>query len=254
MSTLTLAAHTVVFTASTLEELHDQICKYAVKVGLADAVEEAPEPMATPIPVVAKPSPFIGECGELLWITEDKVTMWLEEVPTLSQTAFQTTCGRIISLLKTHPAELAALARQMAAKNSYGAPAELVAEYIYTRWMIHVADCVDHDLSILKLQLKNANAEEYIPGFTGGRVSDLALRKQFVEFPEDLFLKRLVQLAVKLIKEHGWKAPANYNLNGTEFQKLAIDASKVKIDGAPVPSSGFGSLDTYKLQEALKVQ
>lgn len=277
MSTLTLAAHTVVFTGATLEELHDQICKYAVKVGLADAVEEAPEPMATPIPQpapqptpapMATPTPveqltpppawaggpvgeqeFVGSDGHLLWCAPLDFERWCNQLVeihnvTAKSESLKFAYTQIQKALVTTPPQLVAKAKELAAQHSYGAPEYLVAEYHYNRWMIAQEETVKGMVSYLKTLVgKNDGLHYEIE-----EMVDPDLRKG------NFFKKRLFQLAIKLIKEHGWKGPNRWNLGGTEFQKMAIDASKVKLNGYRVITSGCGSLDTYKLQEALKAQ
>ncbi len=268
MSTLTFAAHTVVFTGATLEELHDQICKYAVKVGLASeeavpapAPAPAPVPMATPIPVEPTLTPppawaggpvgeqeFVGSDGHLLWCAPLDFERWcngLVEIHNLTANLEQIkyAYSRLQMALVMMPPKLVTKAKELAAANSYGAPEYLVAEYHYNRWMIAQEENVKQMVNYLKrLVGKNEGLHYEIE-----ELVDPDLRKS-----TSFFQKRLFQLAIKLIKEHGWKGPNRWNLAGTEFQKMAIDASKAKLDGRPVPTCGFGSLDTYKLQEALK--
>jgi hypothetical protein len=142
------------------------------------------------------------------------------------------------------PPKLAAKAKELAAERSYGAPEYLVAEYHYNRWMIAREEHVVRLLYRMKsLVPKNDGLHCQIE-----EMIDPDLRNG------NFFKKRLFQLAIKLIMEHGWKGPNRFNLAGTEFQKVAIDASKAKIAGCNYALTTGGSLDTYKLQEALKTQ
>jgi hypothetical protein len=269
MSTLSLAAHTVVFTGATLEELHDQICKYVVKVGLADEVKPtppaptpAPASMATPIPAEPSLTPppawaggpigeqeFVGSDGHLLWCKPDEFVRWcntLTEVFNVTSNLrwVKDTYNLIVEALVTMPPKLATKAKELASQRSYGAPEYLVAEYHYNRWMIAREEYVIRLLHRMKsLVPKNDGLHCQIE-----EMVDPDLRKG------NFFKKRLFQLAIKLIKEHGWKGPTNWNLAGTEFQKVAIDASKVKIDGCNYALTTGGSLDTIKLAYALKTQ
>ncbi len=240
MSTLSLAAHTVVFSGATLEELHDQICKYAVKVGLADTVEEVTAAVAAP---VAAPKPeFFGVDGSLLGMKPVDFGNWASTITTPNHADIQRCYYVIQEALTTMPPFLAAKALELAAKNSYGAPTHLVAEYHYNRWMLEQEETVTTRLYMLKsLVPKDQNLYKQIELM----VDHSLLKGTF-------FSDRLFALAVKLVKEHGWKGPTNYSLAGTEFQKVAMDASKVKLDGRSVPTSGHGSLNTHMLDKALK--
>ena len=262
----TLITHTVVFTGATLEQLHDQICKYAVKVGLA--VEEAPapapapepepapettEPLLTPPPAWAggpvSEQEFVGSDGHLLWCAPLDFERWTDMLTesynvTTNLRWIQNSYAALQEALVTMPPKLAAKAAELAAKHSYGAPEHLVAEYHYNRWMIYQEETVSRHLYRMKsLVPKDQGLYTQIED-----IVDSDLRQG------SFFRDRLFALAFKLIKEHGWKGPTNYNLAGTEFQKVAMDASKVKIDGCSVSTSGHGSLDTYSLSENLKAQ
>ncbi len=247
MSTLTFAAHTVVFTGATLEELHDQICKYVVKAGLA--AEEAPVAVE-PKPVIAPEPDFVGSDGRLLIKSEAEFAHWLTMLtasyPVAANLHHIKQCYALMKeALVTMPPLLAAAAKELAAKHSYGAPEHLVAEYHYNRWMIAQEELAAR----MRFRMQGLVKSDRVLNTQIDEIVDPILRLQECNF----FRNRLQSLAVKLIKEHGWKGPTNYNLAGTEFQKAAIDASKVRVGGCYTLKPQF-SLHSHKLTEALKAQ
>jgi hypothetical protein len=193
--------------------------------------------MATPVPTTA--TPFIGECGELF--TGD-LERWIADLTTQlcreSQVHYvRNTCTRIHRDLTKTPAKLAALAREQAAKNSYGAPVEEAARYIYDRWMA----AIEADIA-----------------FAICCVCDVLCDSSKVKVPFNhcfqhcnLFKELLLALAVVLVKEHGWKGPksAKAGLGGTTFQRVAIDCKDIQLDGEELASPM--SLSSGALWDAL---
>ncbi len=175
--------------------------------------------------IVTSSTPFIGEQGELLNdVTDTKI---------LNDPVYKS----LRESLLNNPPKLAAAARLQAAKNSYGGDPELVALYIYYRWMIPQMEYVCSRISYLRkitphpLSLLHPS----IHGFT-------------------LFNDKIQELAILLVKS-GWLPPIAtgtcYHLKGTQFQKIAIDCRKILIDGHTPSTSGHGSVDAYRLYKSL---
>lgn len=172
------------------------------------------EPKPVPIKAFAEPKLFVGERGELLKkdLSTAEFFAWAQSTTLDDENENWTAAGcnrRIKRCLKELPPLVAAAARGFAKTHKYGtAPDELVAEYLYYRWMSalemeagHAADC------IARLH-PSAPMADYIQPEVQRR---------------ELFTKLRYDLTTKLIKEHGWKRPGR-NFGGTEVQQIAIDS------------------------------
>lgn len=214
----------------------------------ASNVVETTTPMATPIPASVKTPatypttfPFIGECGELFtgdlerWIADLTSELCRE-----SQAPYvRNTCTRIHRDLTQTPAKLAALAREQASKNSYGAPVEEAARYIYYRWMAAIEADIKYVVYCICDVLCNSTKHTELEPFN----------LCFQRF--NLFEEALLKQAVVLVKEYGWKGPksAKAGLGGTTFQRVAIDCKGIKLYGEELESPM--SLSSGALWEAL---
>lgn len=249
MSTLTLAPITVIFTGATMDEVHGQIAKYCVNNGITENVtpSSAPASVSVPTPVnIAFPESFIGERGELLKkdLTTPELTAWLKVKSTGDESKNWTIAGanrRIRLYLKELPPKLATAAREFARSNTYGyAPPHLIAEYVYCRWMS-------------AMERGAAVAVPYV------RCTDDFAIDDYIEpaiYRGELFTEKRLELAAKLIKEHGWKLPEGNSLANTEFQRIAIDCKKVNMpDGTNVEKTLWvipEPMDLSKLRNMMK--
>ncbi len=206
MSTLALAPCTLIFTGADLASVHEQIAKYYIEKGLADAVEEAPAPAPTP-------ALFPYELGIVKAMTQ-------EDLPAAAWPAY---C-KLRDYGNSVPAKIAAIARELAAKH-FPAQQELAAEYIYLRYLMGTSYSMWQYCWEMEQALKG----------TGSTLDPRAL----LEIPTDArcgypsvlpdLEQKLHYAAAKLVKA-GWKSHTNFNFAGTEFQKVAIICGKHEID------------------------
>ncbi len=229
MSTLALAPCTLIFTGADLASVHDQIAKYCVEKGLADAVEEAPVPVPAPAPTL-----FPYEKG----LVKDFAIFNHGK----TDEAFVKAYYALRDYGNSMPAKIAVVARELAAKH-FPEHEALAGEYIYLRYLMGTSSEIWHLCHELDKELR--------------KIDSHMQPNEFLTVPTDLhcpacllsmgeFERLLHQAAAKLVKA-GWKSHTNFNFAGTEFQRLAIICSKHKIDDLFVG----GSLRAAKLDEEL---
>ncbi len=214
MSTLALAPCTLIFTGADLASVHDQIAKYCVEKGLADAVEEAPAPAPVAPALFPYENGLVKEFtdGELLRMIDYKhwPELWVRY-------------ANLKSFGNSKPAEIAKVARELAASH-FPSQQELAGEYIYLRFLMGASSKfwhLSHELGVeLRKQGSTLRPNDFlVPVFPGDYY--------FLSMGEVEQL--LHQVAAKLVKA-GWKSHRNGNFAGTEFQRLAIICGKHPIN------------------------
>ncbi len=216
---------TVTFTNADMPSLIAEMEEFIRRNRPVELFEPKPVPIIRPIPV-PEPTPFIGERGELLKkdLSTPEFFAWVQTTDIDDENENWTIAGcnrRIRRCLKELPPKLAAAAREFAKSHKYGrAPDELVAEYLYCRWMSGLESEVHYAAIKIKEQLP--------------------IRFHIIDYMDsklyrcEVFEQRRLELGAKLINEHGWKLPVR-NFAGTEFQQIAIDSKNVTFpDGSNI--------------------
>lgn len=218
----------------------------------ADLIQELEEYIRThkPVPPVTPVTPFIGEQGELLKkdLSTSEFFAWVESTtpaphspPAIDDENENWTIAgcnrRIRRALKDLPPMLAAAAREFAKTHKYGtAPAELVAEYLYVRWMSAMEREVHYAATTILSKLP-------------GRFHIIDYMDSTL-YRREVFEQKRLELAAKLIKEHGWKTPKRGSFAGTEFQTIAIDSKSATFpDGRNIEKVLYVSPESMEARE-----
>jgi hypothetical protein len=245
--------------------LHKSIVAVFNAATEADLIQELEEYIRThkPVPPVTPPvTPFIGEQGELLkkdlttpeffaWVSATTPALWTTPPPTIDDENENWTIAgcnrRIRRALKELPPKLAAAAREFAKTHKYGrAPDELVAEYLYVRWMSALEREVHYAATTI---LSKLPGRFHIIDYMDSKL-----------YRREVFEKKRLELAAKLIKEHGWKAPTRGSwagvgsFAGTEFQTIAIDSKSATFtDGRNIANEVYVFPTSMDYSELIKM-
>ncbi len=231
MSTLALSPCTLIFTGADLASVHDQIAKYCVEKGLADAVEE-PVPVPAPAPAL-----FPYEKGLVKEFTDGE---FLRMIDYKHWPELWVCYAKLKSYGNSKPAEIAKVARELAAKH-FPEHEALAGEYIYLRYLMGTSSELWHHCYELGVELRKQGSTLRPNAFL---IPPTPVDYYFLSSGE---VEQLLHKAAAKLVKAGWKSHTNGNFGGTEFQKLAIICGKRKIDDC---DAGY-TLRANKLDEEL---